>query len=113
MSIIAKTRSAILAAAFAMPIIGAAPASAFSDAAGLQSTAATALVKVHERWSDDEGDADRHYRRHHHNDAEVDAPFTHVETGHRVIVDAPFAHVAVGPRGRHVVAPFVDLWLPR
>jgi hypothetical protein len=28
------------------------------------------------------------------------------------VVDAPFAHVYSGRRGHHVVAPFVDLWVP-
>lgn len=32
--------------------------------------------------------------------------------GRGVVVDAPFAHVYVGPYGRHIVAPFVNLWVP-
>lgn len=56
----------------------------------------------------------RHKRRHgDRHDHVVDAPYAHVETGDRVEVDAPFAHVHVGRHGRHIVAPFVDLWLPR
>jgi hypothetical protein len=60
--------------------------------------------------------------RHHHYDRDyydydtgevVDAPYTHVETGDRVVVDAPFAHVYSGRHGQHLVAPFVDLWVPR
>jgi hypothetical protein len=61
--------------------------------------------------------------RHHHHDRDyyddydtgevVDAPYTHVETGDRVVVDAPFAHVYSGRHGQHIVAPFVDLWVPR
>ncbi len=91
-----------------------APASAFSGPGLQAATATAAVIKVHDRWNDDENYRDHHWRHHHrqHDDV-VDAPFTHVETGHRVIVDAPFAHVAVGAYGRHVVAPFVDLWVPR
>ena len=60
--------------------------------------------------------------RYHHYDRDyydydtgevVDAPYTHVETGDRVVVDAPFAHVYSGRHGQHIVAPFVDLWVPR
>ena len=112
MSIFAKTRCAILATAFVMPMIGTSPASAFASL-GLRATAPAAAIQVHDRWYGDEDYSGRHYIRRHHHDDVVDAPFTHVETGQRVIVDAPFAHVAVGPHGRHIVAPFVDLWVPR
>lgn len=116
MHIIAKAHCAVIAAAMAMTVAIAAPASAFS-ASGLRaaSLAPTATVKIHDHWNDDEDYDDHHWRRHHrhHHDDVVDAPFTHVESGHRVIVDAPFAHVAVGRYGRHIVAPFVDLWVPR
>jgi hypothetical protein len=90
------------------------PVSAFS-APALRAAAGTSAIKIHDRWNDDEDYRGRHWRRHHrhHHDDVVDAPFTHVETGHRVIVDAPFAHVAVSRHGRHIVAPFVDLWVPR
>lgn len=64
-------------------------------------------IPVHSR-----SDRHRHHRRNRHNHV-VDAPYAHVETGDRVEVDAPFAHVHVGRHGRHIVAPFVDLWLPR
>jgi UTP:GlnB (protein PII) uridylyltransferase len=116
MQIFAKAHCAVIATALAMTMTAAAPASAFS-ASGLRavSPAPTAAVKIHDRWNDDEDYDDQHWRRHHrhHYDDIVDAPFTHVESGHRVIVDAPFAHVAVGRYGRHVVAPFVDIWVPR
>jgi hypothetical protein len=61
-----------------------------------------------------EGDRDWHIRHHHAyvRDRTVDAPFAHVESGRHTIVDAPFAHVYVGRHGRHIVAPFVDLWMP-
>ena len=42
----------------------------------------------------------------------VDAPFSRVETGRHTVVDAPFAHVYSGRLGHHIVAPFVDLWVP-
>jgi hypothetical protein len=63
-------------------------------------------------WGDDYGYRHRYHghRRYYGGDV-VDAPYTHVEPG-RVVVDAPFTHVYSGPRGRHIVAPFVDLWVP-
>jgi hypothetical protein len=76
-------------------------------------SAPSALVKVHHDSWDDEWGYRHYYHRHYYRDEVVDAPFTHVETGRHVIVDAPFAHVYVGPHGRHIVAPFVDLWVPR
>ena len=97
MSIFAKTRCAILATAFVMPMIGTSPASAFASL-GRRATAPAAAIQVHDRWYGDEDYSGRHYRRRHHHDD---------------VVDAPFAHVAVGPHGRHIVAPFVDLWVPR
>jgi hypothetical protein len=112
MSISAKARYAVFAAVLAMPAMASAPASALTAASLRAASAATAVVNIQDRWEDDGDYSDRPYRRHHH-DAVVDAPFTHVETGHRIIVDAPFAHVAIDRHGRHVVAPFVDLWLPR
>ncbi len=71
------------------------------------------VIQVHGDWDDDDGDYRGRRHRRHHGKHHVDAPFTHVESGRRVVVDAPFAHVYVGRRGRHVVAPFVNLWLPR
>ena len=78
-----------------------------------------ALVMVHADWSDEDEHAWRKRRHHHHahglDDGEVvvEAPFTRVEHGRRVVVDAPFAHVYADRYGRHIVAPFVDLRLPR
>ena len=86
-------------------------------AAKPQAAAATSspVVRVnHDSW-DDEWDRPRYrYYGHHryYRGEVVDAPFAHVETGRRVVVDAPFAHVYVGRRGHHIVAPFVDLWVP-
>lgn len=72
-----------------------------------------AVVKAHEDWRDEDGV--RVGRRHHrHHDANVvEALFADVETGDRTVVNAPFTHVYVGRYGRHVVAPFVNLWIPR
>jgi UTP:GlnB (protein PII) uridylyltransferase len=116
MHISAKAHCAIMATALAMTVAAAVPASAFT-ASGLRAAPAVpaVTVKIHDHWNDDEDYDDHHRRRHHrhHHDDVVDAPFTHVETGHRVTVDAPFAHVAVGRYGRHIVAPFVDIWVPR
>ena len=61
----------------------------------------SAVVKV--RWR--VGHKHRHYRR----GCIVNAPFTYVETGRRVVVDAPFATVYVGRHGRHMRAPFVNI----
>lgn len=72
------------------------------------------VIQIH-----DDGDQGRGWRRnrfrqqHAHRGEVVDAPFTHVESGRHTYVDAPFAYVSVGKRGRHVVAPFVDLWIAR
>jgi hypothetical protein len=89
---------------------GALPASKPAIAA-----ASSAAIRVHHDSWDDDWDRP-HYRYYHHRDyyrgEVVDAPFAHVETGRHVIVDAPFTHVYVGPRGHHIVAPFVDLWVP-
>jgi len=57
----------------------------------------------------------RHDHRYHsrrHRDHVVDAPFAYVESGPNTYVDAPFTEVYVDRRGRRVVAPFVDLWIP-
>ncbi len=75
--------------------------------------APSALVKVHHDSWDDEWGYEHYHHRHYYRDEVVEAPFTHVETGRHVVVDAPFAHVYVGRHGRHIVAPFVDLWVPR
>jgi hypothetical protein len=69
----------------------------------------SSIVKAH-----DDGDRNGHYYRHRYDHGNVvDAPFAHVESGGRTVVDAPFAHVYSGRRGQHIVAPFVDLWVPR
>lgn len=74
--------------------------------------AQSGVVRVHDAH-DDEDDDDWDGRRHHRGRRHVDAPYTHVETGRRVVVEAPFASVYVGRRGRHIRAPFVNLWIPR
>ena len=78
-------------------------------------TATPGLVMIHGGDDEDDDRAWRHRRHRHHHDADevVEAPFTRVEHGRRVVVDAPFAHVYVDRYGRHIVAPFVDLHLPR
>jgi len=76
-----------------------------------KSATSQAIVRVHHDLREDRWNRPRyrHNRRHHYRVEVVDAPYTHVETGRHVIVDAPFAHVYFGPRGHHIVAPFVDL----
>lgn len=98
MSISAKVICALLA----LPLLTAAPASAVSPGgrSAVTTGSESAVIKVHRR-------------AHHHHRHVVHAPFTRVQRGRRVVVDAPFTYVSVGRRGRHIVAPFVDLWLPR
>lgn len=62
------------------------------------------VIKVHRRG---------HHHHHHRRGRVVEAPFTYVESGRRVVVEAPFTTVYVGRRGRYVRAPFVNLWIPR
>lgn len=103
-------------AAVASALIASAPdARSATIAKHTISPATSAIIKVHDSWDDDwDGRPGQHYHHHHYYpDTIVDAPFTHVETGRHVIVDAPFTHVYVGPYGRHIVAPFVDIWVPR
>ncbi len=73
-------------------------------------SAPSEVVKVHARK--DRHHHRRYYERHDY-ERDVDAPFTHVETGRHTFVDAPFAMVYVGRHGRYVRAPFVNLWIPR
>ncbi len=68
--------------------------------------ASTNVVKVNH---DDNRDEYRHDRRRHGRNV-VHAPFTRVESGRRTVVDAPFVHVYKGRHGKHIVAPFVDIW---
>lgn len=100
-------------AAVAAFVVASAATAAPSNLGGAQGRIARDVIQVHGDWDDDDGDAHRRWHRHHRGRHHVDAPFTHVESGRRVVVDAPFAHVYVGRHGRHVVAPFVNLWLPR
>lgn len=111
--------TAAFAGILAVSLASSSPAQALTS---LRSPAAShteksVVVKVHGSWRDDDDedhDEDyREYRHRHHRDAVVDAPFARVETGRRVVVDAPFAHVSVHRNGRHIVAPFVNIWIPR
>jgi hypothetical protein len=67
--------------------------------------ASTSHVKVDYRRDDHRH---RHYR--HRDRHVVHAPFTRVESGRRTVVDAPFVHVYRDRHGKHIVAPFVDLY---
>ncbi len=62
------------------------------------------------RVNDDDG---YRYRRHYRRDRVVDAPFTHVDSRGPVVVDAPFTHVGVSGDRVRVIAPFVNLSIPR
>lgn len=108
-------RSALAAcAAFAATaIVSASGAGAMTFGTHVLAGSHSALVRAHyDRWDGQHYYRHARYYRGYYRDNVVDAPFTHVETGRHVIVDAPFTHVYVGPRGRHIVAPFVDLWVP-
>jgi hypothetical protein len=60
----------------------------------------------------DDGYDGRRYRRYRRGPV-VDAPYAYVDAGRPVIVDAPFAHVGVHRNRVRVVAPFVNLSIPR
>jgi hypothetical protein len=62
------------------------------------------------RVNDDDG---YRYRRHYRRGRGVDAPFTHVDSRGPVIADAPFTHVGVWDNHVRVIAPFVNLSIPR
>ena len=112
---LALAASGAAVAAFAVASAATAAPSNLGAAHGAVAKGAVAkdVIQVHGDWDDDDGSEHRRWHRHHRGRHHVDAPFTHVESGRRVVVDAPFAHVYVGRHGRHVVAPFVNLWLPR
>lgn len=101
-------RAACAAAALALAgLLASVPAGAAPVSGGVRllAKAEGPAIKVHRRG-----------RRHHHGygrDVEVDAPTTYVESGRHVVVEAPFTSVYVGRHGRHIRAPFVDLWIPR
>jgi hypothetical protein len=107
-----RSASSVIAAFGAVAVASALSAGAAPIVGHGVTSPSSALVKVHH-----DSRIDRHHRRHAHKHYRrgevVNAPFTRVETGRRVIVDAPFAHVYSGRRGHHVEAPFVDLWVPR
>jgi hypothetical protein len=69
----------------------------------------SAVIRV---GGNDNSRDDRPYRSERRG-VVVDAPYAHVETGNPVVVDAPFAHVRVGPGRVRVIAPFVNLSVPR
>lgn len=73
------------------------------------SAASTSHVRVDYRRNDHRY---RHHHRHyrHRGRHVVHAPFTRVESGRRTVVDAPFVHVYKDRHGKHIVAPFVDLY---
>ncbi len=64
------------------------------------------------RINDDDDDGYR-YRRYHRRGRVVDAPYTHFDSRGPVIVDAPFTHVGVSGSRVRVIAPFVNLSIPR
>lgn len=119
---ISMCTAALLALGAGTTGAGAAPLSGIHGMSGAQGTFA---IKVHDdRYrADDDDDHRRHGRHHrsnrHHDrydgddDVVVDAPYTHVEHGGRVVVEAPFTSVYVGRYGSRIQAPFVDLWIPR
>ena len=119
MPVFSNMSAASIAGTLAFLLVSAAPSHALTSLHSAKAVHAekSAVIKVHGSWRDDDDDDndedDREYRHRHHRAAVFDAPFTRVETGRRVVVDAPFAHVSVHRHGRHIVAPFVNLWIPR
>lgn len=113
MRLFLNPHSAALAAALLATSFASLPAAAvpFASRSALAPIAGDAgIVHVHYK----RGDVRYHRaKRHRHHDHVVDAPFTRVRSGRRVEVDAPFTAVTVTRHGRHVRAPFVDLWVPR
>lgn len=103
----ASAAFAVAAAILGAGGAAAAPLTAIQQAAARQDSA---VVKVHRRSY-----RHRHYsgRYYHRRTRVVEAPFTYVESGRRVLVEAPFATVYVGRHGRYIRAPFVNLWIPR
>jgi hypothetical protein len=108
-----RARAMAMVAALAASTIAVLPAAAGPASAHVSKLKShkSNVVHVHRSSHDDARHSRRRYHRHHSH--VVDAPFTRVETGRRVVVDAPFAHVTVNRHGRHIRAPFVNLWLPR
>ena len=110
---------AIALTGFAMLLATSSATAAPAGLSAAKSDTGAGITKVHgEDWHDDDDweDDDYEYRRQHHRHhgrRHIDAPYAHVETGRHVVVDAPFAHVYVGRHGRRIVAPFVDIWVPR
>lgn len=74
--------------------------------AGARSATPSMLLQVSE-------DDSYRYRRPYRRGRVVDAPYTHVDTRGRVLVDAPYAHVGVSGNRVRVIAPFVNLSIPR
>jgi hypothetical protein len=122
---ILSTRFAVALSAASLAVVMAAPrvsALQLASAPQMASAQTSRIVNVdsHDEDGDDRGWRRRRHDQHHHHqhaddegDVVVEAPFNRVETGRRVIVDAPFVHVYIDRHGRHIVAPFVDLRVPR
>jgi hypothetical protein len=94
-----------LTALAAIAGVGALDTAAAASPGGAKVHAApSVIVRVNE---------DDSYRRPYRRGSVVDAPTTHVDTRGPVIVDAPFAHVGVSGNRVRVIAPFVNLSIPR
>ena len=79
--------------------------------AGIGAADRSAVIRIGDDGDYDRGDGRRY--RYGRRGVVVDGPYARVDAGDPVIVDAPFAHVRVG-RGRvRVLAPFVNLSIPR
>jgi hypothetical protein len=88
-------------------LIAAASAAVAAPSAHFAGGQPSAVVRV----GDDEAYSER--RDDRHRGPEVDAPGAHVEAGNPVIVDAPGTHVGIHRNRIRVIAPFVDLSIPR
>jgi hypothetical protein len=96
----------------AAAILAAAAASAATAAPSARFAASepSAVVRVGGDEALDERHDDRYARR---RGPVVDAPGAYVDAGDPVIVDAPGTHVGVHRDRIRVIAPFVDLSIPR
>jgi hypothetical protein len=96
-----------LTALAAIAGVGALDTAAAASPGGAKVHAApSVIVRVNE-------DDSYRYRRPYRRGSVVDAPTTHVDTRGPVIVDASFAHVGVSGNRVRVIAPFVNLSIPR
>lgn len=79
---------------------------------GIKAAPQSAVVRASD---DDDYYERRHHRRHRYGrrGPVVDTPYARVDAGDPVIVDAPYTYVGVHRGHVRVIAPYVNLWIPR